>query len=451
MDHEQAAEQPNQQSTVIKPTTKSQRFGSIDTLRGFALLGILLPNIVAFAWPMMAMTDYTVIGDSPANSLGHTITSTAFLGKFMFLFAMLFGSGVIMYARKFDAGSDKPRCRQCRYSLEGLSENALCPECGGDERIQFLPKLRTGASLWYIRCAWLLLFGMMHAYLLWFGDILAFYAVTGLCVLWWIRRFKPKTLFFGGLILYFVGSIVTVGFSAFGYWAFYAGHIDVNELSSDPSGEIAGYAGTYFDAFRTRIFTVMFIEFMFIPLMLPALTGIMAMGMGLTRIGILTGEKSLGFYVKSAIILLGVGIPLTGFAYVASENTFDLVPGFIWQAIAQPVGVPLALGYAALIIAISKWAPANIICIPLAAVGRMALTNYFLQTILCTTFFYGYGLGNFATIQYPQLFLVILSVWAINFTFSILWLKFFTMGPFEWFWRVLTYRKLVPIRAQNGG
>jgi len=77
----------------------------------------------------------------------------------------------------------------------------------------------------------------------------------------------------------------------------------------------------------------------------------------------------------------------------------------------------------------------------------MALTNYFLHTILCTTFFYGYGLGYFAKVEFPQLWLVVLSVWTINIIFSMLWLRFFTMGPFEWLWRVLTYRAIISIRC----
>tara|TARA_R110002072_G_scaffold42064_12_gene118106 strand:- start:49099 stop:50250 length:1152 start_codon:yes stop_codon:yes gene_type:complete len=383
-------------------------------------MGILLPNIITFAWPMGAMTDYTVMGDTCANALGHTIISTAFLGKFMFLFALLFGSGVIMYARKFDSA---------------------------DHEGNYHTKLSTGTGLWYMRCGLLLVFGTLHAYLLWFGDILSFYAVAGLTLLWWIRRLHPKLQFFGGLGLYALGSLLVFGFSALTYWALSAGHITAEELSSDPAYEIAAYTGTYFDAFRARFITTLFMEILFLPLMLPMLWGIMAMGMGLTRMGILTGERPLAFYVKAAIILLGIGIPLTGLAYVNIEHTFDLVPGFIWQSVAQPIGVPLGLGYAALVIALSKCASARLICIPLAAVGRMALTNYFLQTILCTTFFYGYGFGHYASIDFPRLWLVIAVVWSINILFSMLWLRFFTMGPFEWIWRVMTYRKLVAIRA----
>ena len=402
------------------PTSRAKRFESIDTLRGFALLGILMPNIIAFAWPMAAMTDYTVMGDSPANKLAHTVTSTAFLGKFMFMFAMLFGSGVVMYARKFDTA---------------------------DSEGNYHSKLRKGAPLWYSRCAWLLFFGMIHAYVFWYGDILTYYAMAGLTLVWWTRRLNPTFQIIGGLTLYAIGSLFLILFSAFGYWALGAGHITIDELSANPTAEIAGYTGTFVDAFKTRFFTTLIMQITIGIFFLPMLWGIMSLGMGLTRKGILTGERSLRFYIISAIGLLGIGIPLTSFAYITSENTFDLVPGFIWQALAQPVGIPLARGYASMIIALSKWAPAKFICIPLAAVGRMALTNYFLHTLLCTTLFYGYGFGRFATIEYPQLFLVVLSVWTINFTFSMLWLKFFTMGPFEWLWRCLTYRKIIPLRA----
>lgn len=411
MDHQQRA-----------PTASRNRFQSIDTLRGFALLGILIPNIVAFAWPMMAITDFAIMGDTPANRLGYTITATAILGKFMFLFALLFGSGVVMYARKFDTA---------------------------DKDDNFHTKLCTGASLWHIRCAWLLFFGLIHAYLFWYGDILTYYAIAGLTLLWWVRRLNPKLQFFGGLTLYYLGSLLLIGLTILGYWAVGVGEIETYELSVDPAIEIAGYTGTYFEAFKTRFFTTIYLHGIIFPLMIPMFWGMMIMGMGLTRMGILTGERSLGFYIKAAIICLAIGIPMTMLGYIGINQTFTLIPGFLWQAFAQPIGVPLALGYGALVIALSKWVPARFITIPLAAVGRMALTNYFLQTLLCTTLFYGYGLGSFATIEYPQLWLVVLSVWAINIVFSMLWLRFFTMGPFEGLWRVLTYRHLVPIRAQN--
>lgn len=371
---------------------------------------------------MAAMTNPSVISDAPANKIAHTITGTVFLGKFMFLFAMLFGSGVVMYARKFDTP---------------------------DEHNAYHTKLRRGASLWYIRCAILLFFGLIHAYFFWYGDILTYYAIAGLTLVWWIRRLHPHIQFWAGLAVYYLGTLLLSAFSFMGYWAFSTGRISEDQLSANPSMEIAGYTGTFIDAFMTRFFMTLIMQITIGFFFLPILWGIMSMGMGLTRSGIMTGQRSTKFYFISAFVLLGVGIPITAWGFNLTNRIFQLKPGFMWQVLAQPLGVPLALGYGALIIGLSKCALANIICKPLAAVGQMALTNYFLHTLICTTFFYGYGLGYFATIEYPKLWLVVLIVWLINIAFSILWLRFFTMGPFEWLWRALTYRQLVNIRPHK--
>lgn len=429
-----------------QPAPTRARYSSIDTLRGFALLGILVPNIWFFAWPMVAGTDpASVMSDTWANHLAHDITSTLFLGKFMFLFALLFGSGVVMYARKFDRDTVR-RCANCSYDLTGLADNANCPECNSSKRSFEKNTLATGASLWYFRCAILLAFGLIHAYLFWYGDILTFYALAGLTLLWWVRRLNPKLQLWGGLGLYFVGASLMIGFSFFGYWALQAGHITAEELSGNAAQEIAGYTGSFIDAFKVRFFTTLTFQLMFGVFFIPALWGIMTAGIGLTRLGFLTGKLEVRQYVILACVLIPLGLATTIPAYLAVHSVFQQAPGFIWQSLAQPIGVPLAIGYASLIIALSKLPSARLITAPLAAVGRMALTNYFAHTLLCTTFFYGYGLGYFAEIEYPRLWLVVLAVWAFNIIFSILWLRAFRMGPFEWVWRCLTYRQLVPIR-----
>ena len=433
-------------SPPVQPAPTKHRYSSIDTLRGFALLGILVPNIWFFAWPMVVGTaPHEIMSASHANTLAHDITSTLFLGKFMFIFAMLFGSGVIMYARKFDRETIL-QCADCAYSLEGLACDASCPECYSSRRAYANHTLAKGALLWYFRCAVLLVFGLIHAYLFWYGDILTFYAVAGLTLLWWVRRLNPKLQLWGGLGLYFFGAFLMSAFSGLGYWALSSGNISIKELTGNTELELEGYLGTFFDAFRARFFTTLQFQLMFGIFFMPALWGIMTMGMGLTRLGYLTGEKSILTYLKLAALLIPLGLVITLLAYYTTHTSFHLLPGFMWQAFAQPVGVPLALGYASLIIALSKINLFRFITIPLAAVGRMALTNYFSHTLLCTTFFYGYGFGYFAQIEYPELWIVVVSVWAFNICCSLLWLRFLRMGPFEWVWRCLTYRQLVPIR-----
>ena len=369
---------------------------------------------------MSDITGHGLMSDAPANDLARDITSTLFLGKFMFLFALLFGSGVIMYSRKFDHA---------------------------DEQGKFHSPLFAGWSLWYTRCFVLLVFGMIHAYLFWYGDILTLYALAGLTLLWWVRRLNPMLQFWGGLGVFLTWSALMIGLTLLSYWSYTQGSISLEQLTGgDPQHELAGYTGTFIDAFKTRFFTTLMIQIFFGILLMPVLWGIMCMGMGLTRMNILTGQRSRRFYFTASAILLSVGILLTMLLYTASQRRFGDMFGFIWQTGAQSVGVPLALGYGALIVALSKCAWASVITTPLAAVGRMALTNYFTHTLLCTTFFYGYGLGYFAQIEYPRLWLVVLGVWAINIVFSLLWLRVFNMGPFEWLWRCLTYRRLVPIR-----
>ncbi|MCA9304298.1 MAG: DUF418 domain-containing protein [Phycisphaerales bacterium] len=400
---------------AVAPVRAGERLKSLDVLRGFALLGILAPNVVSFGWPGMAMVDHHVLGDTRANYLGHAITSTVFLGKFMFLFAMLFGAGVIVYAHKYDR-ADEPT------------------------------KLSTGGWLWHRRCLVLLFFGLIHAYLFWYGDILTWYAVAGMTIVWWIRRVRTSILLPLAIGLYLLGTTLLAGFSAMGLWAVQEGHISQDELlGGGTEREIIAYTGTWLDALRIRFTSTIFMHLLLLPFFVPAIVGLMSLGMVLMRNGVLAGQKSVRFYLTTGVVGVVLGGAITLGVFALTGGGHDWRANFMWQPLAQPVGIPLALGYAMLIITVSKTPMLNFISTPLAAVGRMALTNYFLHTLLCTTFFYGYGLGYFASVEYPQLWLVIGAVWTVNVAFSLFWLRFFRFGPFEWLWRCMTYGKLLPI------
>ncbi len=401
----------------VAPVRSIERLKSLDTLRGFALLGILVPNIVAFGWPQIAMVDSQVMGDSGANSLGLKITSMAFLGKFMFNFAMLFGAGVIVYSKKYDH-ADRPT------------------------------RLHTGAWLWYKRCAILLGFGLLHAYLFWYGDILTMYAIAGLTLLWWVRRIPISIQAVLAIVFYMITTLLMLGLTLFGVWAIKEGHITEAQMSgTDPQIEIDAYLGSWMSAFGIRFQTSIMMHLFMVPFFLPVLWGIMLLGMVLTRNGVLCGFRSMGFYLISGILGVLVGGTATYLVYTSLNSPDKEFGDLIWRAISQAVGIPLALGYAMLVIAATKTKLFNFITTPLAAVGRMALTNYFLHTLLCTSLFYGYGwgMGYFGKIQYPGLWYVIGTVWVVNIVFSMLWLKFFRFGPVEWAWRCMTYGKLLPI------
>lgn len=386
-----------------------ERLITLDALRGFAILGILLPNIFAFAWPTAAMTDPSVIGGSQWNVFAHDLNSTAFLGKFMFNFAMLFGAGVVLFDRKTTPTDRKP-------------------------------KLSDGWALWYRRCAALLVIGMVHAYLFWFGDILFWYAVCGLSLVWWARKLSAQTQIVGGLALFTLGAAMMVGLTGGLAWAVGEGHIPASQMNPDPARELAGYLGSWFDAFKIRAITTLAMHLMFLPLMLPTILGIMILGMGLTKSGVLTGERSTRFHATLCITMLVLGTATTTAGYVLVKNTeFSIPSGAVWQSMAQFLGAPLAIGYSQLIVLACRAKSLRKPVQALANVGRMALTNYLSQTLICTTLFYGYGFGFFASIPFPHLFGVIVAVWVFNFALSALWLRYFRFGPFEWLWRQMTY------------
>lgn len=399
---------------LASPQPERVRLITLDALRGFALLGILVPNIVAFALPMGAATDPALIGPGAWNRIGHEITVTVFLGKFMFIFAMLFGAGVVMFDRK-------------TTPAEGQR-----------------PRLSDGAGLWYRRCGALLALGLVHAYLFWYGDILTWYAVAGLTLLWWVRKLPAAVQVWGGLGLYFLGGLLLLGITALGLWAVSEGQASASDMmGGDPTREIVGYTGSWWDAFKTRFFQTIMMHLFLGPVFMPGLWGIMVLGMGLTRAGVLTGERSMRFHLVLGVVLTMIGGVITAGAFVAVQR-HSAYPGFLWQSMAQLVGVPLAIGYSQLVIAMAKSPAFAPLTKGLANIGRMALSNYLLHTVVFTTLMYGYGFGLFGRFEYPALFGLVVGMWAVNFVFSALWLRRFRYGPVEWAWRQLTYLGLKP-------
>jgi uncharacterized protein len=177
-------------------------------------------------------------------------------------------------------------------------------------------------------------------------------------------------------------------------------------------------------------------------------TGIMLIGMALFKWGIPTGRRSRAFYVRMALAGFLLGIPLVIVGMVLNFQTgWSVEYSFFSGGKYNYWGGPLvSLGYMALITLAAMTPACGWFTRPLAAVGRLAFTNYLLQTLICTAIFYGHGLGLFGSVERAPALLIVLGVWIVLIVFSTLYIRHFRYGPFEWLWRSLTYRKRQPIR-----
>ena len=423
-----------------EPVTEDQRLGSVDVLRGFALLGILAMNVVSFGWPFSGYDNPDLSGGpSLANRSAWLVNHVLFSGKMMSLFSMLFGAGLVLMAdRAADRGA----------------------------------KL---AGVYYRRVLWLLVIGLIHGYFIWSGDILFPYALCGL-VLFFFRGLTPRWLIGLGtaLILLSTAAFPVMGFGL-GYVRGLAaeaqaerdagGELDPGQVELldsweqmqvmfDPTEEqyaeqLAAFRGSYREVQPHRVEETFQFQAMYLPLFIWGIAGRMLLGMGLMKLGVFAGVRSTRFYVGMAALGYLVGLPITIYGGIDSwQSGFDGIRGIqVGGSLGLLGTVPIALGHAAVVMLVLRSSLLQGLTTRLAAVGRMALTNYLMQSILCTTLFYGYGLGYFGTIARPGLWLVVLAVWALQLWYSPRWLSRFRFGPMEWLWRSLTYWKLQPMRA----
>jgi len=372
----------------------SQRIATLDFVRGLAILGILLLNITAFGAPKAAYLNPAYLGQvSLHDAWTWAILSLLAQAKFLMIFAILFGGGLQL----------------------------------------LLPR---GKGWIQARLSWLLLFGAIHAIFLWDGDILLSYGLVGL-ICW---RLLPEGqhshhLCATGILLYLVGvtMLLVLGWITSpqpdSYWL-----PDTALLQYEQFWKLKGGI----EAIQNRLnllsstLVVIAVQYGW------ELAGAMLLGAGLMRNGWLRGNFAPAHYRRTALCLLllafAIQIPaLTAQWQLGWEYRWS---GFWLQAPRELASLLQAIGYLALCYGfwplIARWrVSAGIILI-----GRMALSNYLLQTLLCTLFFN--QLGFWGRFDRLQLLLLVPPVWAINFLFSRWWLQHFPQGPLEWLWRKLT-------------
>lgn len=373
-----------------------ERNVTLDVIRGVAVLGILLLNITAFGLPKAAYLNPAWYGVITPSDIWTWAFLDAFAQvKFLSLFALLFGAGLQMLL------SRGTRWIQSRLFL-------------------------------------LMLLGLAHGLLLWEGDILLSYGLVGL-LCWRTIRDAPEeySLFNTGVLLYLTGIAVLVilgilpGGEPTNFWIPDLAHQQYEVFWRTQGG---------FEAIENRAdlltsaWVALAIQYGW------QLAGMMMIGAALMRNGWLKGEFSLPHYRRIGWGLVFLGLLINIPAIIAQ---WQLDWAWRWCALLlqapRELSAPFqVIGYVALILGFwpqlsrfraIKW---------VGCVGRMALTNYLLQTIICTILFYHFGL--FMKLDRLSLLILVPVIWSINILFSVLWLRYFRQGPVEWLWRQLTRR-----------
>lgn len=411
-----------------RTTRGADRLISLDFIRGIAVLGILFANITAFAHPFMVYVWPGAMPGGPTESdkLVWLIQYVLIDHKMRGLFTLLFGAGMMLFVeRAWEKGS--------------------------------------GRWLQLRRLLWLLLFGMIHYYLIWFGDILQTYAVWGMVALLFMK-WRAKSQFLLGLVLYGLGALAMGGL--FGSQYYFATNPEVAErilpegqqeslakVVPDTIEEVAEdiervRSSSYGEVVRHQVVDETDQNLVGIAFGLAETIALILMGMALYRFGFFSGTLDPGEMRLWGWVGLGAGtlssLALGLWAYAADFPFF--LTFFVFEGLFMVPRLAFVLGLAALLV---EWAPRagqSWLGQRFVAAGRMAFSNYLGTSLIMMAIFPAWGLNLFGTMHRVALFGMVLAVWVLMLLWSKAWLERYRYGPLEWLWRCLTYWRLFPLR-----
>lgn len=397
-------------------TAPDGRLHHLDALRGFALLGIALMNVEYFTAPLSELGGGVEPGQGMLDAAADWLVYLLVQAKFWTLFSLLFGMGfVLMLDRARAAGS------------------AFGP-------------------VYLRRIAGLLVIGLAHAWLVWAGDILVSYAFGALGLLLFFRGIRTKNMLRGGLLLWAMFCALMLAGGALFLLAGAEGEAGANlllaELAQMRAREISTYgSGTWREATMLRI------DYWWASVgnqlaLLPALLGTFLVGGWMVRTGVVAEPAS---HRRMLRRLLAWGAA-SGLLLTLASIAVDPAPGQSGSvglavtagALHMAGGLPLALAYAAAALLLAS--PPRALGGWLAPAGRMALSNYLLQSLVGTWIFYGHGLGLWGEAGRATQVLGVLVFFALQVLASRWWLQRFRQGPVEWLWRAFIYWRLPPLR-----
>ena len=438
-------------------------------LRGVAVLGIYWINVLLFGLPSGGYALPSYVGDAVNLNIGLWAFSEIMVdGAMRGLFSCLFGASALLY----------------------LSDSKI--SSNGPLRIEY----------YYRRNMVLVLIGLIHAYiLLWPYDVLYAYGLLGL-LLFPLRRLSAQVLIITGCILLITGDITFISHNktdqeqeAIPHTAEKSASVSTPHVikksapltestvhkSNPPASteadtqdekeeeytqqekyrlasimnmedDIALHKSSYLVIFKSKLNSIIEQQTLF---MYSAhffdIGGMMLIGMALLKLGILQGTRSKKFYLSMLLIGFVTGILIrTPTVYLEVLNEF--VPDDPENPVKLNFGfsrLPIMLGYIGLFLWLSKFTLHNWLVVALTSIGKMALTNYIMQTFISVFIFYGFGFALIGYFERYQLLLICIIMWFLQITYSYYWLKYYRYGPLEWLWRSATYLQWQPLRKNS--
>ncbi|WP_064092212.1 DUF418 domain-containing protein [Rossellomorea aquimaris] len=384
---------------TLSPTGKADRIINLDVIRGFSLLGILLINMISFHSPFLYIDPYTW-WKTPEDIALYPWIDVLIQASFYPLFAIVFGYGLAIQQQRADS-------KGISFYLFGIR-----------------------------RLLVLLVFGCVHAFLIWSGDILINYAIFGLLLLLFMR-FKGKVLLWIGGLLFLLPQLF---FSILLVLMTFADPTGVQHFTNIVAlqDSVAAYSsGSFSDIMNQRFQdwyavnspeNILFLLLSILPMMM--------IGAGASKLRLLEKVEQ----YKYRWMVIGVSAFMIG--VIVKLLPFVIDSNFAYSYIQDFFGGPfLSVSYAIILSLlllnekIKNWSK------PIASVGRMSLTNYLFQSIIGTFIFYSYGLGLYGEVTLTTGTLLAVGIYLIQVLLSEIWLSKFSYGPAEKVWRIVSYGK----------
>ncbi len=410
-------------NTTYQPVQRQERVEILDLLRGFALLGIFMVNMPLMNAPFLTEMGEFALWTDPVNEKASWVIDFFFTGKFYTLFSMLFGIGFYFFMKKADETGN---------SVLGLFRRRL---------------------------GWLLAIGVLHVVLLWYGDILVFYALFGFLMILFRKKSNKSLIIWAVCIL-----MLPVLFSTVLVLLFKLA-LSMPEVAEEI---LADFEATsmqmhqLFDHIIEVYSTGSFIEIVNIRLeeyknilggiffFFPNVLAMFLVGMVLARKKVFEDlEANKPFFRK--LFLYSLPVALAGnwlYAYYTAQSSYISID---WEMVLSLIGhgfggPAMTFVYISLIAFCFQKGYVQWLTRAIQRTGRMALTNYLMQSVIATTIFFSYGLGLYGQVDIVQGMMLTVGIYGVQVVWSYFWLKYYRFGPMEWLWRTLTYGKKQKMR-----